>query len=176
MTRAPAPPRDAAAILRARARALARPPEHASGSPSLDVLEFRLARESYAIETRHVSEVVPLSDLAPVPCTPAFVRGVLNVRGRVVPALDLQLFMQLATQGLRDLHHVVLVKGAGLEFGWLADAVAGVRSLPVEQLQPAPLAAGAEYLRGMTAERLLVLDFERVLADPRIVVNEEGSP
>lgn len=168
---------DAEAILRARARVLARPPQPAGAHAMLELLEFRVAGEHYALETRHVMEVLPLSDLASVPCTPAFVRGVVNVRGRITAVLDLQLFLQLGGRGLHDLHHVVLVRGGGLEFGLLADAVIGARALAEEALQSPPLPGlRTEYLRGMTAERLLVLDMERLLADPRIIVNEEVNP
>jgi len=57
---------DDAEILRARARVLARPPEDAPAAALLDVLEFRLAQERYALETRYVREVCPLKDVTPV--------------------------------------------------------------------------------------------------------------
>jgi purine-binding chemotaxis protein CheW len=163
--------------LRARARALARAPERdATTLGSLELLEFRLARENYALETRHVAEVVALNDLTPLPCTPPFVRGIVNVRGRVVPVLDIKQFFDLPDQGLTDLHRIILVHGNDLEFGVLADVIVGVRSIRVESLQPSlPTLTGirAEYLKGVTAERLVVLDLERLLADPKIIVNEE---
>jgi len=65
---------DAGGILRARARALARPRERTPvAEASLELLEFRLAQECYALETRYVREVYPLKDLTPLPCTPPFV-------------------------------------------------------------------------------------------------------
>jgi purine-binding chemotaxis protein CheW len=77
---------------------------------------------------------------------------------------------------LTDLHRIILVHGNDLEFGVLADVIVGVRSIRVESLQPSlPTLTGirAEYLKGVTAERLVVLDLERLLADPKIIVNEE---
>lgn len=171
------PPRDAAAaILRARARTLARREPEADPGASIELIEFRVARENYALETRHVMEVLPLVDLTPVPCTPPFIRGVVNVRGRITAVVDLRSFFGLPSRGLSDLHHTILVRGAGLEFGLLADVVAGVRVHPRDSLQPAgPALTGVppEVLLGMTAERLVVLDLERVLADPRLIVHEE---
>lgn len=168
---------DTAQILRARARALARPPEHAPAAETmLDVLEFRLARERYAIETRYVREVYPLKDLTPLPCTPPFVLGVVNVRGRIFPVVDLKQFFDLPEQGLTDLHRIILLEGNDLELGLLADATVGVRSIPVESLQPSlPTLTGirGEYLKGVTAEHLVVLDVARILADPNIIVHEE---
>lgn len=164
-------------ILHARARALARPPESATTvGASLELLEFRLARECYAVETRHVREVYPLKDLTPLPCTPPFVLGLVNVRGRVLPVVDIKKFFDLPDRGLTDLHRVVLVRGHGLELGLLADLVVGVRIVAAESLQASlPTLTGirADYLRGVTAEGLVVLDLDRVLTDPRIVVHEE---
>jgi purine-binding chemotaxis protein CheW len=173
-TRIPATP-DARQILRARAQALARHPERVAGA-SLELLEFRLARESYALETRYVREVCPLKNLTPLPCTPPFVLGIVNVRGRILPVLDLKKFFDLPEQGLTDLHRIILVQGNDLEVGLLADVIVGVRIVPVENLQPSlPTLAGirSDYLKGLTAERLVVLDLARILADPKIIVHEE---
>jgi purine-binding chemotaxis protein CheW len=166
----------AAQILRARARALARPPQVAeTAGSSLEVLEFRLARESYAVETRHVQEVHPLKNLTPLPCTPPFVLGVVNVRGRITPVIDIKKFFDLPDKGLTDLHRIILVRGNGLELGLLADVIVSVRRVRLDSLQASlPTLTGirAEYLKGVTAERLVVLDLDRLLADPKIVVNE----
>ena len=173
----PASPSAAAQILRARARALARPPEQAPAADTLlEVLEFRLAQERYAVETRYVREVVPLKELTPLPCTPPFVLGIVNVRGHILPVLDLKKFFDLPEQGLTDLHRIIIVRGHDLELGLLAEVIVGVRSVPVESLQPSlPTLTGirADYLKGVTAERLVVLDLARILADPRIIVHEE---
>jgi purine-binding chemotaxis protein CheW len=68
------------------------------------------------------------------------------------------------------------VRGNDLEFGLLADVIVGVRTIPVGSLQPSlPTLTGirADYLKGVTAERLVVLDLDRILADPKIIVHEE---
>jgi purine-binding chemotaxis protein CheW len=173
---APSAP-DAGHILHARARALARPPHRAAAADaSLELLEFRLAQECYALETRHVREVYPLRDLTPLPCTPPFVLGVVNVRGRITPVIDIKKFFDLSDRGLTDLHRVILVRGNDLELGLLADVIVGVRSIPVDSLQvslPTLTGIRADYLKGVTAERLVVLDLERILTDPKIIVNEE---
>lgn len=168
---------DAARILRARAQALARPPEEPPAAATLlELLEFRLADERYALETRFVREVHPLKDLTPLPGVPAFVLGIVNVRGRIVPVLDLKKFFDLPERGLTDLHRIILIGGKDLELGILADATTGVRSVAADTLQPSlPTLAGirSEYLKGVTAERLVVLDVLRILADPKIIVHEE---
>lgn len=168
---------DSGKILRARAKALARPREHvAVAAASLELLEFRLAQECYALETRYVREVVPLRDLTPLPCTPPFVLGIVNVRGRILPVLDIKKFFDLPEQGLTDLHHIILIRGNDLEFGLLADVIIGVRTVPTETLQPSVSTLTGirdAYLKGVTAERLVVLDLDRILTDPGIIVHEE---
>lgn len=164
-------------ILRARARALAR-----TGKPvpdageMLDLLEFRLAQERYAVENHLVQEVCPFKELTPLPCTPAFIRGIVNLRGRILPVLDLKRFFGLPEIGLTDLHRIILVRGGDLELGLLADDITGLRTIPVSSVQSAPpTLAGirSDYLKGVTAERLIVLDLARILAAPGIIVNEE---
>jgi purine-binding chemotaxis protein CheW len=170
-------PGSAARILRERAVALARAPEAAAApGASLELLEFKLASERYAVETRHVVEVHPLRDLTPLPGTPAFIRGIVNLRGRILPVFDLKKFFDLPEQGLTDLHRIIVVRGNDLELGLLADVVASVRRVRLDSLAPAlPTLSeiGAGYLRGVSEERLVVLDLDRILADPRILVDDE---
>ena len=142
----------------------------------LELLEFRLGSERYALETRHVQDVHPLRELTPLPCTPPFVLGIVNVRGRILPVLDLKKFFDLPERGLTDLHRVILVRGNGLELGLLADVIVGVRSVAADGLQPSlPTLSGirADYLKGVSVERLVVLDLDRILSDPKIIVHEE---
>jgi purine-binding chemotaxis protein CheW len=163
-------------ILRARARALAQPPPPAAPSTMLELLEFRLASERYALETRHVQNVHPLRELTPLPCTPPFVLGIVNVRGRILPVFDLKKFFELPEQGLTDLHRIILVQGNDLELGLLADVIVGVRSVAADSLQPSlPTLTGirADYLKGIGEEGLVVLDIDRILSDPKIIVHEE---
>ena len=117
-----------------------------------------------------------MKELTPLPCTPPFVLGIVNVRGRILPVLDLKKFFDLPEKGLTDLHRIILVRGNDLELGLLADVIVGVRSIPADSLQPSlPTLTGvrSDYLKGVTAERLVVLDLARILADPKIIVHEE---
>jgi purine-binding chemotaxis protein CheW len=168
---------EAERILRARCPALARPPQQSPDAATiLELLEFRLGSERYALETRHVLEVQPLQDLTAVPGTPPFVLGIVNVRGRIIPVFDLRKFFDLPERGLTDLHRVILVRGNDLEFGLLADVVVGVHNLAATSLQPSlPTLTGvrATYLKGVSEQRLVVLDFERIVSDPKIIVHDQ---
>jgi len=122
-----------------------------------------------------VREVVALRELTPLPGAPPFVAGLVNVRGRIVSVVDLKAFFELPSKGLPDLNRVLVVANDSLEFGLLVDAVAGVAQLPLDTLQPAlPTLTGvrAEYLRGLTPDRRVVLDGARILGDPKIVVRQ----
>jgi purine-binding chemotaxis protein CheW len=156
---------------------LARPLQRAARvGTTFELLEFRLAQECYAIETQWVREVSTFKDLTPLPCCPPFVLGIVNVRGRVLPVLDLKKFFDLPEKGLTDLHRIILVSGNDLELGLLADTIVGVRSIPAADLQgslPTLTGVRSDYLKGVTAERLVVLDLARILADTKIIVHEE---
>lgn len=174
----PQPAPDAAAVLRARARALAQPPAPPAPRDLLELLVFRIGSERWALETRYVREVLPLRGMTPLPCTPAFVRGIINVRGHVVAVLDLKRLFGLPEQGLSDLHRVVLVEHGSCRFGVLADMDVGVLQLAPAAIGPAPAVldgVGAACLRGVTADGLAVLDMEQIFDDPRIVVDDGGA-
>lgn len=165
----------AAALLRERARALARVPAEPVRFNARDVLEFRLGEERYALDATVVRDVRPLKHLTALPCTPAFVAGLVNVRGRVVVVVDLKRFLGMRTQGLTDHHHVVLIGRDALEIGLLADTVEGVRTIDLDALQSPPATADGRngYIEGIGADRLALLDVEAILADERLVVDEE---
>jgi purine-binding chemotaxis protein CheW len=164
-------------VLHERAVALAREPAQAQpDEATLELVEFQLAAEHYGIESVFVREVYPLKQLTPVPCTPPFVMGIINVRGQIVTVVDLKRFFDLPQQGLGDLNKVLILHAPGMALGLLADAIIGLRQVPAAGLQPtlATLTdARANYLRGITADRLVVLDTARILADPKIIVHEE---
>ncbi len=167
---------EAAKILRRRAQALAQAAPPPAADTVLELLEFGLASERYAIERQYVQEVQPLRELTPLPCTPPFIMGIVNVRGRIVPVLDLKKFFELPERGLTDLHRTIIVRGHDLEIGLLADVIIGISAVPAESLQPSlPTLTGirADYLKGVTGGRLVVLAVERILGDPKIIVHEE---
>ena len=166
-------------ILKARALELARPLKgEQAASQSLEIIEFRLAQERFAVDRAHVREVFPLKDLTPLPCTPPFVLGIISVRGQILPVIDIKKFFDLPEAGITDTHVVVIVHAGDVELGILADVVTGGRSIPLDSLQPTlPTLTGirARYLKGVTDQHVVVLEVSRILGDPKILVNEEVS-
>jgi purine-binding chemotaxis protein CheW len=169
-------PLESRKVLLSRALALARQdqPEQAPAA-RIEVLEFKLANERYAIESRYVREVFPLENLAPVPCTPAHVLGVANLRGEIISVLDIRVFFDLPKVGLPDLNKVLLLESEHMNFGLLVDAVIKVERIPVAAIQPAsPAMTGIRqtYLKGLTEDCMAILDGAKLLSDTAIVVNE----
>ena len=165
------------AILRDRARALAQEQKPALGNDAqIEVLEFGLANERYAVETKFVHEVYALHELTPLPCTPPFVLGIANLHGRIISVIDIKRFFDLPRQGLSDLNKVIVLHGASMEFGVLTDQIFGANCLPVADIQQSVATLTgirSDYLKGVTKDRLIVLDAYKLLTDRRIIVNEE---
>ena len=170
-------PEEQKRILKARALVLARAAgETAARAGDLEVLEFTLADETYGIEMRFVRETCPLRELTPVPCTPPFVLGIINLRGQILSVIDLKKFFGLPEKGLTDLNKVIIVHDGQMEFGILADEILGVRLRASARLQPSlPTLTGVreEYLRGITEERCVVLDGQKLLTDKSLIVHDE---
>ncbi len=172
-----ADPEEKKKVLRDRAKALAREAEKEGPEEYVEVLEFLLAYERYGIEPVHIREVCVLKDITPLPGTPPFVSGIMNLRGKALSVLNLKKFFDLPEKGLGDFNKVIVLSSAGMEFGVLADAILGIRRIRTGDLQPAlPTLTGIreDYLKGVTGDRLVVLDGGKVLADKRILVHEEG--
>ena len=165
-------------ILKSRAKALAQePPEKEGSENSIQVVTFLLAFENYAIDSSYVREVYPLKELVPLPGTPPFVLGVTSVRGQILSVIDLKKFFELPDRGLTDLNKVIVVRADLMEFGILADAILGTRSIPLVEIQPSLATLTgirSDYLRGVTKDRLVVLDAARIISDQRIIVHEES--
>ena len=102
----------------------------------LEVVSFMLGQEKYGVETRYVREVCPLNELTPLPGTPPFVLGIVNVRGQVLSVIDIRKLFDLPQKGVGDLDRVIVLQHGGMEFGILANSILGVVQVPTDDLQP----------------------------------------
>lgn len=166
-------------ILRERAKKLARRPDTRDRDQEcLAVIEFMLAHERYAVEVDYVREVYPLKDLTRVPCVPSFVLGIINVRGQVISVIDVKEFFDLPRKDFDEGFRVIIVGDEAMELGILSDAVLGETRVPLAMIQSDTTALKGlreGYVRGVTADRLIIINIERLLSDDRIVVHEEVS-
>ena len=134
-------------------------------------LTFYLAGEEYGLEILRVREIIGMQPITRVPRTPEFVRGVINLRGTVIPIVDLR--RKLAMGQAADAREtvIIVVQAASLQMGIVVDRVSEVLSITTEQIEEAP-GFGAEvdtrYLLGIAKSEgrvRLLLDIERVLSD-----------
>jgi purine-binding chemotaxis protein CheW len=169
-------PARARELMDERAHALAQPAAEARPDvPVLDVVVFHLAGERYAVEARHVREAVRLTDLTPVPGAPEFLAGVINLRGQILPVIELGKFFGIGGRGSTELLWLLVLGGERAEFGVLAEAASEVIRLRADGiLEPAAAAAAIprEHLRGVTADALIVLDGAALLREPRLVIDQ----
>ena len=163
--------------LKNRAIAMAQETEQKrAASTTIEVITFTLAAETYGIESAFVREVCPLRDFTPVPGVPPYIFGIINVRGQILPIVDIKKFFNLPEKGLGELDKVIILRDEWMEFGILADVVNGTQAIAVEDILAAPptvTGIGEKYLKGVTKESLILLNAERLLTDKSIVVNEE---
>jgi purine-binding chemotaxis protein CheW len=165
-------------ILHERARKLAAERKAEREQDSMEVVEFFLGNERYALASSHVREVHALKDITPLPGTPSFIVGIVNVRGQIVSVVNLGRFFDLPAKGLSELNKVIIIRDESMEFGLLADVAIGVRRIPLEYIQPPlPTLTGkrAEYLKGVTADRVVVLDAGKLLADPALKISQSSE-
>ncbi|MEW5842107.1 MAG: chemotaxis protein CheW [Bacteroidota bacterium] len=159
-------------IFEKRARALALNTVTVKPAESqIDVVEFILAYETYAMESSFIREVFPLKEFTPLPGTPFFVLGVTNVRGEIVSVIDIKKFFDLPDKGLTDLNKLIIVRDDNVEFGILADSIIGTSKISVSDIQPSlPTLTDvrANYLKGITKERVVILDGFKLLDDRKI--------
>jgi purine-binding chemotaxis protein CheW len=138
-------------------------------------LSFVLAGEEYAVDILKVKEIIEYDHLTRVPAMPPAVRGVINLRGRVVPVVDLALRFGLPQSVITPRSCIVMVEiGAGegaVVMGIIADAVSEVLDLTTDAIQPAPTfgtAVKAEFLNGMAESTgrkfVMLLNIDRSLS------------
>lgn len=149
-------------------------------------LTFKLDNEVFALDVATVREVLDFTTVTKIPRTPEFMRGVINLRGSVVPVVDLRLaFGMSATQ--RTVNTCIIVMEVRLEgeatiVGALADSVEEVVDLEPEQIESAPklgTSIKTDFIRGMgkrDAQFLMILDIDRVFSADQMVELRTAAP
>jgi purine-binding chemotaxis protein CheW len=166
-------------ILEQRAHALAQ--SHTQDSEqveTLQIVEFALGSQHYAVETSDVREVQHVTSITPIPCTPSFVLGVINVRGRILSVIDLLDFFYLPPTRASQNDAVIVLGIEELEVGVLTEGILGARAVPVPEFHAIPSGFSGipdAYVRGLTKEQLLLLDIERILLDKRMLIGADEA-
>ncbi len=138
-----------------------------------EVLSFRLGSEEYGIDILRVQEIRSFETCTHLANTPSFIKGVVNLRGVIVPIIDLRLKFGMHEAGFNDSTVTIVLTVAGRIVGVVVDSVSDVLQLTSQQIQPPPAFNGcvqashitgvATVMNGDTKRMLILVDIERLM-------------
>ncbi|MBM3299840.1 MAG: purine-binding chemotaxis protein CheW [Deltaproteobacteria bacterium] len=141
----------------------------------VQMISFTVGTERFGVEILDVQEIIMMSEITEIPNSPEFVEGVINLRGNIIPVLDLR--KRLRLRGYRDFRQyapttrILVVEIEGNITGFIVDSVAKVISVPLTRITPPPdiIVAGvqSQYISGVVhldEGILVILDFRRILS------------
>ncbi len=137
-------------------------------------LTFMLDNEEYGIEILKVREIIGIMDITNVPQTPEFVEGVINLRGKVIPVIDLRTKFGLSRAEYND-QTCIIVVDVGMMMGIIVDTVQEVHDIPSASIEPPPKLGGSvdtSFILGMGKVRddvKILLDIDKVLTTEDLV-------
>ena len=133
-------------------------------------LTFKLDVEEFGLEILKVQEIIKMMDITRVPRTPEFVRGVINLRGKVIPIIDLRRRFGLDSKSHDKHTRIIVIEINNMIVGFVVDSVSEVLRIPASTVEPPPpVVSGleSEYISGVgkLEDRLLILlDLDRLLS------------
>ena len=137
-------------------------------------LTFFLDQEEYGLVILTVQEIIGLMPITRVPRTPDYVMGVVNLRGKVIPVVDLRLKFGMEAIEATDLTCIIVVQTEGMQFGLVVDRVSEVVDLPGADIEEPPTfgeGVNSDYIMGMgkSEDRVtILLDIDRVLSSDEL--------
>ncbi|GMA99739.1 chemotaxis protein CheW [Pelosinus sp. IPA-1] len=136
--------------------------EQIYSNSEVQLVVFKLGREEYSVSILQVQEIKRITDITRVPHTPDYIKGVINLRGSVLPVIDLKKRLNLPQQVITEDTRIIIVKVDELSVGMIVDAVSEVMTINQENIDSPDVVAGsvaASYLSGVgkLENRLLIL-------------------
>ncbi|MBC8014820.1 MAG: chemotaxis protein CheW [Sporomusaceae bacterium] len=136
----------------------------------LQLVTFRLANEEYGLPITKVKEINRLVPVTKLPQTPSFMEGIINLRGRIIPVIDLRKRFEMPITAHDDDTRIIIVEINGQTVGVTVDAVTEVVRLSTAQIEPPPatVAVGSQYIDGVgkIEDRLIILlHIDKVLTE-----------
>ena len=146
-----------------------------TANEELQLVIFRLAKEEYGLPITKVQEINRLVPITKLPQTPSFMEGIINLRGRIIPVIDLRKRFSLPVDGQSEDNRIIIVEVNGQTVGIIVDAVTEVVRLAGASVEPPPPAfiLDAQYIHGVGKldERLLILlDIDKVLTSQEEII------
>lgn len=136
-------------------------------------LTFSLGLESYGIEILYVTEIVGIQPITEVPELPEYIKGIINLRGKIIPVMDVRLRFKKQPVDYNDRTCIVVVDIQEISIGMIVDTVAEVLSIPEQEIVPPPdiNKAGRKYIKGIgktSSGVTLILDCEKLLDEEEV--------
>ncbi len=144
-----------------------------------EYLAFTLAQEEYGIDILRVQEIRGYEPVTRIANAPDFIKGVVNLRGIIVPVVDMRIKLNLGTPTYDQFTVVIILSIAGRVVGMVVDSVSDVMTLQPEQIKPAPemgTSFDSDYLIGLGTlnERMLILvDIDKLMTSPEMGLIEK---
>ena len=141
----------------------------AANSESRELLTFTLGREEYGIDILKVQEIRGYDAVTTIANSPAFIKGVINLRGIIVPIVDMRIKFKLGAVDYTEFTVVIILNVAGRVVGMVVDGVSDVISLAPEQIRPAPDFSSSfdiKYITGLgtvDSRMLILVDIEKLM-------------
>lgn len=155
---------------------------HTSGKDNADeFLAFTLGGEEYGINILRVQEIRGYEPVTRIANAPAFIKGVVNLRGTIVPIVDMRIKLSLGSPTYDPLTVVIILNIAGRVVGMVVDSVSDVTTLSAEQVKPSPeigTSFDSDYLIGLgtLGDRMLILvDIDKLMSSPEMGLFDQSA-
>lgn len=137
-------------------------------------LTFSLGKESYGLEIRYVTEIIGIQSITQIPELPEYVKGIINLRGKIIPVMDVNLRFKKEPKAYTDRTCVIVIAIRDLSIGLIVDRVSEVLTIPEQDIVEPPQmnrGAGNRYIRSIGKvghDVKLLLDCERLLTEDEL--------
>lgn len=145
------------------------------------ILTFLLNEQNYGLELIKVQEIRGFTQITPIPNMPSHIKGVMNLRGSVLPVVDLRIKFGMESTAYTKFTVIVIAHSRGKSVGLVVDAVSDVLSASSDKIQPPPDFGDhtdSRFVQGLinSGEKLVVLlDLDRLLAESEVVMPSVGT-
>jgi purine-binding chemotaxis protein CheW len=163
------------AILKTRAERVARATKDDSGDEVFGALMITLRGENYAIPIETLTGVYESISVVPVPCTPPYVSGIANIRGHIVPVLDLAHLLNVSGEAEQDANMLVVASENDVTMAFRAEMVGDVMNIFSAEVNLPPSNGSGQqmnYIQGILSDGAALLNIRAILTDPALSVSE----
>ncbi len=152
--------------------------ENTLNSQLLQLVTFKIANEEFGVDVLHLQEIIRMMKIIRVPKTPPFVKGVINLRGKIIPVIDLREKFKLKDRNTDKYSRIIVTEAEHQILGFLVDSVSEVLRIPSEKVEPPPsyiAGINSAYIRGvikMENRFLILLDLTKIVIKERTNIDQ----